>query len=237
MTFDMSNYPPTPTFGTSYNPESHMEPPVGSYDLGLPQYPYSYQNASSLYGPGQTNGMPLVPHTNANTHSFRSNTQGITSPSSGNGGNGVPYALYGGQFQYSAFHSPAFPPTQSAHGAPSYEARPFSQPPTIPNPSSNPSTLISNPHAATEVQDTKIGDSDTVPPVMSELEDGELDDGEVEQRTSLSTATTTNSTKVSQYKTQEKEEFAGREFGHRLTSDRNKPLPGLIQGISLPLNY
>lgn len=231
MTLKMSNYPPTPTFGTSYNPESHMEPPVGSYDHGLPQYPYSYQNASSLYGPGQTNGMPLVPHTNANTHSFRSNAQGETSPSSGNGGNGVPYALYGGQFQYSAFHSPAFPPTQSAHGAPSYEARPFSQPPTNPNlPSSNTSTLKSNPHVAAEVQDTKIRDSDTVPPVMSELEDGELDDGEVEQRTSLPRAITTNSTKTSQYKTQEKEEFAEREFGHHVTIDRNKPLPGLIQG-------
>lgn len=236
MTFDMSNYPPTPTFGTSYNPESHMERPDGSYDHGLPQYSYSYPDASSLYVPGRMNGMPLVPHTNANTHSFSSNAQGVKSPSSGNGGNGVPYTVYGGQFQYSAFHSPAFTPTQSAHGAPSYEARPFNQPPTNPNIPSNTSTLISNPRVTAEVQNTKVGDSDTIPPVMSELEDGELDDGEVEQRTSLSRATTTNSTKMSQHKTQDKEEFAAREFGRRVRSDPNKPLPGLIQGIFLPLN-
>ena len=231
----MSNYPPTPTFGTSYNPESQMETPAGSYDHGLRQYSYQYQNASSLYGQGQTNGMPVLPHTNANTHSFGSNAQGVTSPGSGNGGNGVPYALHGGQIQYSAFHSPVFPPTQSAHGAPSYEARPFSQLLTNSNLPSNNNTLFSNPHVAAEVKSTNIGDSDAVPHVMSELEDGELDDGEVEQQVSLSRPTMTTSTKMSQLKRHEKEEFAERHFSHRATNDRSKPLPGLIHGTFLPL--
>lgn len=213
-----------------------MEPPAGSYDHDLPQYSYQYQNASSVYGQGQTNSMPVVPHTNANTHSFRSNAQGVTLPSSGNGGNEVPYPLYDGQIQYSAFHSPVFPQTQSAHGAPSYEARPFSQPPTNANLPSNNSTLFSNPHVPAEVQNTNIGDSDTVPHVMSELEDGELDDGEVEQQTSLSRATTTASTRMSSHKRHEKDAFAGRDFSQRATNDRSKPLPGLIHGTFLPLN-
>lgn len=232
----MSNYPPPSTFGTSHNPNSHMEPSVGSYDHGLLQHPYPYQNASSLYGQGQTNGVPVVPHPNANTHSFRSNAQGVTTPSSTNGGNEVPYAMYGGQIQYSAFHSPAFPPTQSAHGASSYEARPFSQPPTNPYFPPSSSTVLSNPHAAAKVQNPNIGDLDTVPLAMSDLEDGELDDGEVEQRTSLSRAATTTSSKMSQHKRHENVEFAERESGHRVTNDQNKPLPGLTQGICLPLN-
>lgn len=232
----MSNYPPTPTFGTSYKPESQMEPSTGSYDHGLRQYSYQYQNASSLYGQGQRNGMPVVPHTNANTHSFGSNAQGVTSPSSGNGGDGVTYAPYGAQIQYSAFHSPVFPPMQSAHGAPSYEARPINQPPTNQNiPSSN-SILFSNPHAAVEVQKTNVGDSDTVPHVMSELEDGELDDREVEQQITLSRPTTTLSTKMSQHKRHEKEAFAEKDFSHRATNDRSKTLPGLMHGTFLPLN-
>ena len=208
-----------------------MEPLVGSYDHSLPQYPYPYQNASSLYGQGQTNTMPIVPRTNANTHSFRSNAQGVKIPSSGNEVNGAPYALYGAQIQYSAFQSPAFPPTPFAHGQPSYEARPFSQPSTNSNLPSNSSTAFSNLNVAAEVQSTNIGLSDTVPPALSELEDGELDDGEVEKPASHSAVSTTTSSGLSQHKWHENEDFADRESGHRVTNAPKQPLPGLIQGI------
>lgn len=215
-----------------------MDPPVGSYDHGLPQYPYPYQaqNASSLYGQGQRNGLPIIPHTNANTHSFRSNAQGVTTPSSGSEVSGVPYANYGGQIQYSMLRSPAFPPTQFAHGAPSYEARPFSQPSSNSNLPSNSSTVLSNLHVAAETQGTNTGGSDTVPPARSELEDGELDDGEVEKETGHSRASTTTSSGTPQHNRHEKEDSADRESGHGFTNTPMKPLPGLIQGIFLPPN-
>lgn len=225
----MSNYPRPPTFGTPFNPNVHMEPPVGSYDNGLPQYPYPYQNASSLYGQGQMNGMPIVPHTNANTHSFHSNAQGVTTPSSGNEIYGAPYPSHGGQIQYSAFQSPAFPPTPSAHGVPSYEAQNFTQPSTSSNLPSNPGTVFSNLQAAAEVQSTNIRDSDTVPPALSELEDGELDDGEIEKSTRHSRASTAAFSGMAQHKRHEDEDPADRESGHRVANAPNKPLPGLIR--------
>ena len=225
----MSNCPPPPTFGTPFKPNGHMEPLVGSYEHSLPQYPYPYQNASSLYGQGQTNSMPIVPRTNANTHSFHSNAQGVKIPSSGNDVNGAPYAPYGAQIQYSAFQSPAFPPTPFAHGQPS----------TNSNLPSHSSTAFSDLNVAAEVQSTNVGLSGTVPPVLSELEDGELDDGEVEKPASHSAVSTTTSSGLSQHKWHENEDFADRESGHRVTNAPNapkQPLPGLIQGITLSLN-
>ena len=235
----MSNHPPPPTFAP-FNPNIRMDPSVGSYDHALPQYPYPYpyqnQNASSLYGQGQRNGIPIIPQTNPNTHSFRSNAQGVTAPSSGSEVSGVPYASYGGQTQYSTLRSPAYPPMQFAHGAPSYEALPFSQHSSKSNLPSNSITVLSNLHVAAETQGTNTGGSDTFPPVGSELEDGELDDGEVEKETDHSRASTTTSPGMSQHNLHEKEGSADRESGHGFTNNPMKPLPGLNQGIFLPLN-
>lgn len=230
----MPNYPPPPTFGIPFNPTGHMEPPVGSY--GLPQHPYPYQHPS--YGQGQADGMPIVPppHTNANTHSFRSNAQGVTTPSYGNELNGTPYALHGGQIQYSAFQSSAFPPMPFAYGAPPYEAQPFGQSLANSKIPSNSSTVFSNLPDTAEVQSTNIGGLDIVPPAMSELEDGELDDGENEKLAGRSRASTTTSLGISQHKRHENEDSADRDSDHRTTSAPNKPLPGLIQGIQLQLN-
>ena len=232
----MSNYPPPPTFGTPFNPNGHMEPIVSSYDHGLPQYPYSYQNPSSLYGQGQTNGMPVVTHTNVNTQSFRSNAQGVRTSSSGNEVNEAPYPRYGGQIQYSSFQSPTFPQTPSAHVQPSYEARPFSQPSKHSHLPPDSSTVLSNLHVAAEVQSMNIGDSDAVPPALSELEDGELDDEEAEEPTGHSRLGTTTSSGLSQHKWHENEDPANRESGHRVTNAPKQPLPGLIQGIALALS-
>lgn len=171
----------------------------------------------------------MIPQTNANTHSFRSNAQGVTTPSSGNEVNGAPYTHYGGQTQYRK-SSPAFPPTPFAHGALSYEARAFSQPTTNSNLPSTFSTVLSNLAVAAEVQSTNIGGSDTAPPPGSELEDGELDDGEVEKGMGHSRASTTTSSGMSQHNRHEKEDSADRESGHRLTRPPKKPLPGLTHG-------
>lgn len=230
----MSNYPPPPTFGTPFNHNGHMEPPAGSYDHGLRQYTYPYQNASSLQG--QTNGMHTVPHTNANTNSFRSNAQGVTTPSSGNEVSGAPYALYGGQTQYGDFQSPAFPLTPFAHGAPFYEARTFSQPSINLNPPSSSSTVFPNLAVAADVPSTDIGSSYTVPRALSDLEDGELDDEEVEKPTGHSRASTTTSSGLSQHQRHENEDSTDRISGQRVTNAPSEPLPGLIQGIPLPLN-
>ena len=231
----MSNYPP-PTFGIPFNPNGHMEPLVGSYDHGLPQYPYSYQNPSSLYGQGHANGMPTVPRTNVNTQSFRSNAQGVTTSSSGNEVNGAPYPRYGGHIQYSSFQSPAFSQTPSAHVQPSYEAQPFSRASTNSNLPPDPSTVFSNLHVAAEVQSRNIGDSDAVPPALSELEDGELDDEEVEEPTGHSRLGTTTSSGLSQHKWHENEDPTNKESGHRRTNAPNQPLPGIFQGIALALS-
>ena len=213
-----------------------MEPPVGSYDHRLPQYPYPYQNASSLYGQGQTNGTPRIPHTNANTHSFRSNAQDSTISSSGNEGNGAPYAPYNGQSQYGAFRPPAFPPTPLAHGIPSHETRPFSQPSINSNLPSNSSTVFSSVPFAPEVSSTDVGVSDTVAPALSELEDGELDDGEVDEPTVYSRASTSTSSRLSQQKRHDNEESTDKVFSHHVANTPNEPLPGLIQGTFLLLN-
>lgn len=233
MTFAMSNHPP-PTFGTPFNPSVHMEAPVGGYDHGLSQNPYPYQNASSFYGQSQMNGIP-IPHASANTHSFRSNAQGVTTPSSANEVNRAPYAIHGAQIQYSTLQSPTFPTTPFAHGASSYEARLFSQPSTNSNLPSNCSTVLPNLHTAAEVQSTNVRDPATVPPALSELEEGELDDGELEKQTD-SRASTTASSAMSYHIRHEKEDLVHRESGQPLKNAPNKPLPGLSQGIALPLN-
>ena len=180
--------------------------------------------------------MPTLPHTNANTHPFRSNAQHVTNPSSGTEASAAPYAHYAGQLQYNAFQSPGLPPTPFSHSATSYESRPFNQPSTSYNFPANSSTVFPSLHVAAEVQTTGIGESDTVPPPLSELEDGEVDDGEVEEPQRLSRASTTTSSGMSQHKRLENEDFADREPGHRITNAPNKPLAGLIQGIFLPLD-
>ena len=182
--------------------------------------------------------MPIVPppHTNANTHSFRSNTQDVTIPSYGKEVNGAPYALHGGQMQYNAFQSSTLPLMPFAHGAPSLETRPFNQPFTNSNLSSNPSAVLSNIPDPVEVQSTNIGESDTVPPALSELEDGEVDDGEVERPTGHSRSSTTTSLGMSQNKRHANEDSGDRDSDNRAANIPNTPLPGLIQGTLLQLN-
>ena len=226
----MSSYPPPPIVGTTFNPNGPMESSFGSYDRGLPQYPNPYPNASSLHGQGQANGTrPTIPHSNANTHSFRSNAQGARTPSSGNEASGSPYVLCDGQIQHSAFQS------HFAHGAPPHEARPISQPPPNPTPSSS-GNVHSNLDITAEVLSTNAEGSDTVPPALSELEDGELDDGEIGKTTGRSRTNTTTSSGISQNKHHENESIAHRNSDPYVPSAPSEPLPGLIQGISPPLN-
>ena len=232
----MSSYPPT--FGTPFNPNGHMEPPVGSRDRALPQYPYSYQNPPFLYGQGQPNGMPIVPHPNSNTHSFRSNAQDVTTPRSGNEFNGAPYTHHGGQIQYSAFQTQAYP-TSVAHDAPSYGARPSTKPSPDSNPPSYSSTLFSNQHAAAaaaEFQSTNVEDSDAVPPALSDLEDGELDDGEAGKGSGQSRTSTTTPSGVSQQKQHDDIESGHSGPTHRVLNAADIPLPGLSQGKFMRLN-
>ena len=234
LTFAMSNYPTPSTFGTLFNPNGHLEPTVGSCDHGLlPPSQYPYQNSSSLHSP---NAMPIVPHTNSNTQSFSSNAQGVATPNFDQEVNGTPYAFYGGPIQQSVFQSSAYSPTSFAHGAPSSGARPFSQYSTISNHHLKSSTVFPNIRHATEAQSTKSEHSDTVPPALSELEDGELDDGEVEKATGSSRASTMTPSGVSRHKRHENSDFARSESSHRVTHTPNKPIPGLIQGKSLRLS-
>ena len=226
----MSNYPPPSTFGTPFKPNRHMESPAGNYDHDLPQHPYQYQNPSFLYGQGQMNGTSIAPHTSSNSHSFRSNAQGVLTPRSGNEANEILYAPYGGQVQQSAFQTPAYHPMPFTHGVPLYGTRPFSQPSANSNLPSDPSTLFSNLRPAAEVQSTNIGDSDTVPPALSELEDGELDDEEVGKTTGQSTASTSTPSGVSQNKRHENVDSAESESSRRAANAPNIPLPGLNQG-------
>ena len=226
----MSNYPLPPTFGTLSNPNRHMESPAGTYDQDLPQYPYPYQNPSFPYGQGQMTGTSIVPHTSPNSHSFRSNAQGVLTPSSGNEVNGILYAPYGGKVQQSAFQTPVYPPMPFAHGVPSYGARPFRPPSTNSNHPSDPSTLFTNLRPAVEVQSTNIGDSDAVPPALSELEEGELDDEEVGKTTGQSTASTSTPSGVSQNKRHENVDSAESDSSRRAANAPIIPLPGLNQG-------
>lgn len=229
---EMSGYPPPRTFGTPLNPDSQVEQPFTSYDPTLPQYSYPYQNGSYLYSQGQPDGMPIIPQTNANSHSFRSNAQDVT-PSSGYEGNGGPYVPYGGQLQHSAFQSTLLPPTSFAHGSASYQTHQFTQPSTNSKLPSISRPAFSDPNLTVEVPSTKNGESANVPPALSELEDGELDDGEVDKPIGQSRASTTTSSGMSQLKWHEIE---GSADGHRVTNAPNKPPPGLIQGNALRLN-
>ena len=231
----MSNYP-TPAFGTSFNPNGHLEPHVGSRDHGLPQTPYPYQNSSFLHSQGQSNAMPIVPHTNSNPQSFTSNAQGMTTRNFDREVDETPYALFDGSIQLSAFQTSTHPSTILTHAAPSSGARPFSQPPTISNHHSKSSTGFPHMRHVTEAQSTRIEHSDTVPPALSELEDGELDDGEAEKATASSRASTTTPSRVSQHKRHENVGSAHSESGHRVTDTPTKPLPGLNQGKSLRLS-
>lgn len=214
-----------------------METPAGSGDHGLSQHLYTDQDSSFLYGQGQTNGMSTLPRTKSNTHSFHSNAQGTT-PSSENEWNGSPYPLYGGQFQHSAFQDLAYPQTLSAQSAtPHGAARPFSQSFTVSDYPPNTRTNIPNVHSTPAIQSAKNGDSDTIHPVLSELEDGELDDEEVGKATGQSRASTTTPSGVSQHKRHENVDSADCVFNYRITNAPSKSLPGLIQGDFLPLNF
>ena len=235
LTFAMSNYP-TPAFGTSFNPNGHLEPHVGSRDHGLPQTPYPYQSSSFLHSQGQSNAMPIAPHTNSNTQSFSSIAQGMTTRNFDKEVNETPYALYDGPIQLSTFQPSTHPPTFVTHAAPSSGARPLSQPPTTSDHHSKSSTVFPHMHHATEIQRTRIEHSDTVPSALSELEDGELDDGEAEKAAASSRASTTTPSRVSQHKRHENIDSAHSESSHRVTDISNKPLPGLTQGKSLRLS-
>lgn len=230
----MSN--PPPTYGTHFSLNGHMGSPTGSRHYDLPEYPYPYQNRSFLYGQSQTNGTPIAPHTNSNTHSFNSNAQDSTTVSSGNEVNGTPYALYGRQIEYSGFQNAAYPPMPLAHGVPPYAPRHFAQPSTDSNRPSNSSTLFLNLHPAAESQSTNIGNSDTVPPAMPELEDGEVDDGEAGQVIDQSRASTTTPSSFSQHKRQNNMQPADCESIRGAAYATSQPLPGLNQGKLLPLN-
>lgn len=224
----MSNYPPPPTFGIPFNPNGDMEMAAGSDDQGLSQYSYTDQGSSFRYGQSQTNGMSTLPHTKSNTHSFHSNAQGMTTSSSENEWNGSPFALYGGQFQHSAFQNSAYPPTLSAPSATSYgAARPFGQSLTVSDYPPNTRTNIPNVHFTPAIQNAKDRDSDKIPPALSELEDGELDDEEVGEAIDLSRASATTPSGASQHK---RHENVDSEFNYRVTNAANKPLPGLAQG-------
>ena len=234
----MTNYHPSSTIGPHFNPNGHVEPFAGSHDHSLPQYSYPYQNPSVLYSQGQTNGTPIAPQTRSNTHSFRSNAQGVLTPSSvGNEVNGAPHAPYGGQIQYNAFPPPQYPPMPFAHGVSSYGVQLFNQPTTGSNFPSNPSHLFPNPHPAAEIQSAESEDPDTVPPALSELEDGELDDEEVAKAAGQSRASTMTPSRGSQHKRHENLNSADGEPSHHAANARNKPLPGLNQGRFLPRHY
>ena len=172
--------------------------------------------------------MPIVPQTNANSHSFRSNAQDVT-PISGYEGNGDLHLPFGGQLQHGAFQSTLLPPTSFAHGSASYENQHFTQPSTKSKPPSKSRPALTDPNVTVEGQSTRDGDSANVPPALSELEDGELDDGEVEVDRPIgqSRASTTISSGMSQHKWHETK---GSADGHRVTKAPNKPLPGLNQG-------
>ena len=124
----------------------------------------------------------------------------------------------------------------SAHDAPSYGARSFSRPSTNPDLPPNSSAGFSNLQLAAEVQNTNIGDSDAVPPASSELEDGELDDEEAGKATGRSRESTANPSEVLQHKRHENVNSADNKSGHRVKDAPNRPLPGLIQGMIMPLN-
>ena len=237
LTLAMSNYRHPSTFGTHFNPNGHVESFAGSHDHSLPQYSYPYQNPSFLYSQGQTNGTPIALQTHSNNHSFRSNAQDVLTPSSGNEVNGAPHAPYGGQVQYNAFPTPEYPPMPFAHAVPSYGVQLFNQPTTGSNPPSNPSHLFSNPHPAVETRSADIEDPDTVPPALSELEDGELDDEEIGKATGQSRASTMTPLGVSQHKRHENLNSADSESSHHAANASNKPLPGLNQGRFLPRHY
>ena len=230
----MSNYPTPSPFATSLNPNGRLEPSVASYDHGLPQSSYPYQKSSLLHSQGQSNAMPIIPHANSNTQSYSSNAQGGTTPHFDKEVNGTPYTLYHGPTQNSALQSSKYPPTSFAHTAPPSGARPVSQPSTISNHHSGSSTVFPDIRHAIESQSTKTEHLDTIPPALSELEDGELDDGEVEKATSSSRTSTMTPLEVSQHKRHENVESAHSEFSHRVAHTPNEPLPGLIQGMSVP---
>ena len=230
----MSNHHNSSTFGTHLNPNGHVESFSGSHDRGRLQYSYSFQNPSFLYSQGQTNGKPIAPQTHSNNNSFRSNAQGVVTLSSGNEVNGALHASYGGQVRYNGFPTPEYPPMPFAHAVPSYRVQLFDQPTTGSNPPSNPSHLFSNPDPAAEMQSADIEDPDTVPPALSELEDGELDDEEVGKATGQSRASSMTPLRVSQHKRHENLNSADSEFGHYAANAPNKPLPGLNQGMFLP---
>ena len=228
----MSGYPPPPAFGTPFNPNSQVEQPFASYNPNFPQYSHPYQNGSDLYSQGQPNGMPIVPQTNANSHSFRSNAQDLT-PSSGYEGNGGPYLPYGGQLQHGAFQSTLLPPTSFAHGSASYETQHLTQPSTNSKLPSKYKPAFSDLNVTVELPTTKNGDSANVPLALSELEDGELDDGEVDKPIGQSRASTTISSETSQHKWHEIESSAD---SRRVTNAPKKPFPGLVQGNAVRLN-
>ena len=156
-------------------------------------------------------------------------------PSSGIEVNGAPDAPYGGQVQYNAFPTPEYPPMPFAHAIPSYGVQIFNQTPTGSNPPSNPSHLFSNLHPDTEIQNADIGDPDTVPPALSELEDGELDDEE--KAIGRSRASTKTPSRVSEHKRRENPNSADSESSHHAANASDKPLPGLNQGRFLPRHY
>ena len=231
----MSTYPPPSTLRTHVNPNGHLESLADGYDHNLPQYPFPYQNPSFLYRQGQTNGTPLVPQTHSNTHSYRSNAEGVMTPASGNEVSGAPYPHYGRQIQYNAFPTPEYPLMPFAHGMPPHGVQAFSQPYTESNPPLNSNSFFSNPCPAAEVHSANIRDPDTVPPpVSSELEDGELDDDEVGKATDRSRANTMTPLRISQHKRLENVDTTDSESSHRATNTSSKPLPGLNQGRFLP---
>ena len=234
LTLAMSNYYPPSIFGTQLNPNGHVDSFAGSHDHSRPQYSYPYQNPSFLYSQGQINGTPIAPQTHSNNHSFRSNAQGVVTPSSGNEVNAAPHEHYVRQVQYNAFPTPEYPPAPFAHAVPSYEVQPFNKSTTDSNPPSNPSHLFSNPHPAAGIQSADVEDPDTVPPALSELEDGELDDEENGKATGRSRASTMTPLKVSQHKRHENSNSADSESGHHAANAPDQPLPGLNQGRFLP---
>lgn len=235
LTLAMSN-PPPPTYGTHFSSNGHMGSPTGSRHYDLPEYPYSYQNHSFLYGQGQTNGTPIVPRTNSNTHSFNSDAQGSATVSSGSEVNRAPYALYGRQVEYSGFQNAAYPPMPLAHGVSPYATRHLAQPSTNPIRPSNISTPFPNLHLAAEGQSTSLETSDTVPPASSELEDGELDDREAGQVIDQSIASTTTPSAFSQHKPHDNIHTADCDSSRGGANATSQPLPGLIHGKLLPFN-
>ena len=155
-------------------------------------------------------------------------------PSSGNAVIGTPYTPYSGQIQLNAFQTPEYPPMPLAHSVPSYRVQSRSQPTTDSNLLPTPRTLFSDLHPTAKVQCTNIGVPETVPPVLSELEDGELDDEEVGKENGRSRTSTMTPSGVLQPKQHENVDSADHqdsESSRRAANAPIEPLPGLSQGI------